>query len=102
MVHASPRARQYTASARAAADAGWSVEPLGPVEIRGFQDPVDLYAVILCHPSDCVTDPVCGMRLTAGEDTPTVRHDGQTSWFCSTSCQDRFTASPNRYHTTAP
>lgn len=89
-------------AARAASDAGWSVEPLGPVEIRGFQDHVGLYAVILCHPSDCVTDPVCGMRLNAGEDTPTVRHAGRSRWFCSTSCLARFRASPDRYHTSAP
>ncbi|MDE0803756.1 MAG: YHS domain-containing protein [Acidimicrobiales bacterium] len=88
--------------ARAAADAGWSVEPLGPIEIRGFQDPVDLYSVLLCHPSDCVTDPVCGMRLTAGDDTPTVQYDGEMSWFCSASCRDRFNATPARYDTTAP
>ena len=84
-------------AARAAAEAGWSVEPLGAVEIRGFLDPVELYSVLLCHPSDCVTDPVCGMRLTAGADTPTVRHRDRSSWFCSTSCADRFRAEPSRY-----
>ena len=84
-------------AARAAAEAGWSVEPLGAVEIRGFLDPVELYSVLLCHPSDCVTDPVCGMRLTAGAETPTVRYGGRSSWFCSTSCADRFRADPPRY-----
>ncbi len=84
-------------TARAASTAGWQVEPLGPVEIRGFHEPVTVFGLLLCHPTDCVTDPVCGMRLTPGSNTPQVAHNGATVWFCSPSCQQRFKASPDRY-----
>lgn len=89
--------RVTEATARSAADAGWRVEPLGLVDIRGFHYPVAVFAVQLCHPDDCTTDPVCGMRLTPGADTPTAGHDGTTWWFCSPTCVDRFQAAPTRY-----
>ena len=89
-------------AARAAAAAGWQVEPLGPVEIRGFHEPVAVFRVLLCHPDDCVTDPVCGMRITPGPETPQFRAEDGTVWFCSSSCEQRFQSSPGRYRTTAP
>lgn len=43
-----------------------------------------------------VTDPVCGMAVEpAGNSTTTL--DGTTWWFCSTHCQEEFTADPSRF-----
>lgn len=84
-------------AARAAAVAGWQVEPLGTTEIRGFHDPVAVFRVLLCHPEDCVTDPVCGMRITPGAGTPGTAVSGVSISFCSVACQERFRSAPDRY-----
>jgi len=42
-------------------------------------------------------DPVCGMQVHAGPDTPHVSHDGHTVYFCSERCRDRFVADPKAY-----
>lgn len=80
------------ATARAAAADGWQVEPLGPVQVRGFGDPRSLFRLLLCHPDDRVVDPVCGMRITPGVSTPTFATGDDTTWFCSRSCRDRHAA----------
>lgn len=79
------------ATARAAAEDRWQVEPLGPVEVRGFHEPRAVFRLLLCHPEDCVVDPVCGMRITPGPATPTsIDDNGGQVWFCSATCRDRF------------
>ena len=88
-------------AARAAAAAGWQVEPLGPVDIRGIHEPVVVFRVLLCHPEDCVTDPVCGMRITPGPETPQFEWEDRTIRFCSSSCEQRFRSAPDRYRTAA-
>ena len=93
--------RVTEAAARAAAAAGWQVEPLGALDIRGFHEPVTVFRVVLCHPDDCVTDPVCGMRITPGPDTPRADVHDPASWFCSSACADRFRSAPDRYRTAA-
>jgi protein SCO1/2 len=42
-------------------------------------------------------DPVCGMSIHAGADTPHVTHDGRTVYFCSEHCRDRFVANPGAF-----
>lgn len=81
---------------RAAAD-GWQVEPLGLLEVRGFHEGQSVFRLLLCHPDECVTDPVCGMRLTPGPTTPSTIDDEQRLWFCSERCRDRFAAGPRRH-----
>lgn len=76
-------------TARAASDAGWQIEPLGPVEVRGFHEPRALFRLLLCHPDDCVVDPVCGMRITPGPTTPKLTSEDGQVWFCSETCRDR-------------
>ena len=44
-------------------------------------------------------DPVCGISIHAGSDTPHVTHDGHTVYFCSEQCRDRFVANPGAYPT---
>ncbi|HEY1335067.1 MAG TPA: SCO family protein, partial [Myxococcaceae bacterium] len=42
-------------------------------------------------------DPVCGMSIHAGPDTPHATHDGRTVYFCSEHCRDRFVANPGAF-----
>ena len=42
-------------------------------------------------------DPVCGMSIHAGPDTLHVTHAGNTVYFCSEHCRDRFVANPGAY-----
>lgn len=37
-------------------------------------------------------DPVCGMTVTVGPDTPHLEIDGQDFWFCAVGCRDRYAA----------
>ena len=37
-------------------------------------------------------DPVCGMTVVVGPDTPHRSVDGSEVWFCSSGCRDRFAA----------
>jgi xanthine dehydrogenase accessory factor len=41
---------------------------------------------------DQAVDPVCGMTVLIGPDTPHARIDGQDHWFCSAGCLASFTA----------
>jgi xanthine dehydrogenase accessory factor len=40
------------------------------------------------QPSSQVIDPVCGMTIIVGPDTPHRTVDGAEQWFCSTACRD--------------
>ena len=46
--------------------------------------------------SDMASDPVCGMSVDRG-GSPHYVLDGQTHFFCSTSCREEFVASPARF-----
>jgi xanthine dehydrogenase accessory factor len=39
-------------------------------------------------------DPVCGMTVAVGPDTPTAKHEGTTYWFCCPGCRSRFERDP--------
>ena len=39
-------------------------------------------------------DPVCGMTVAVGPDTPSVEHTGTTYWFCCPGCRSRFAKDP--------
>lgn len=75
------------APARAASAAGWSVEFLGPKSVRGLRRPVNVHRARLCEPDGCVTDPICGMRISPGPTTPTAVLDTRQVWFCSPDCR---------------
>jgi len=49
-------------------------------------------------------DPVCGMTVNPESARGQTTHDGQTYYFCSTHCLDKFRADPGRYttHAAAP
>jgi xanthine dehydrogenase accessory factor len=42
-------------------------------------------------------DPVCGMTVAVGPDTPSAEHDGTTYWFCCPGCRGRFVREPARF-----
>ena len=44
-----------------------------------------------------VTDPVCGMRVNPATAPAMLVHAGHTHYFCSTGCQQKFSADPSRY-----
>ncbi len=46
---------------------------------------------------DTVKDPVCGMTVTASPDTRHTEHGGETYYFCSGKCQEKFAADPFHY-----
>ena len=54
----------------------------------------------VAHPlatgSDSLTDPVCGMAVTAQSFHHLV-HQGHTIYFCSAHCRDKFAADPPKY-----
>ena len=42
-------------------------------------------------------DPVCGMTVAIGAETPSTEHAGTTYWFCCPGCRDRFARDPSQY-----
>lgn len=42
-------------------------------------------------------DPVCGMTVAAGPDTPSFEHEGVTYRFCCPGCRGRFARGPGRF-----
>ena len=42
-------------------------------------------------------DPVCGMTVAVGADTPSAEHEGSTYWFCCPGCRGRFARNPAKY-----
>lgn len=48
-----------------------------------------------------VTDPVCGMSVDPDRAAGSFEHNGETYYFCSKHCQQKFQNEPNRYVATA-
>ena len=44
-----------------------------------------------------VLDPVCGMTITPGDAAGHVDYKGQTYYFCSATCQERFQVDPETF-----
>ena len=42
-------------------------------------------------------DPVCGMAVTVGDNTPESRYRGQAFYFCSEHCKETFEGDPERF-----
>jgi Cu+-exporting ATPase len=47
-------------------------------------------------------DPVCGMEVEPGTAAAAWEHEGQTYYFCSVGCQERFREDPERFLTMSP
>ena len=55
-------------------------------------------------PASGVKDPVCGMTVDPATAAHRADHDGETYYFCSAGCREKFVADPARYlnHASAP
>jgi xanthine dehydrogenase accessory factor len=42
-------------------------------------------------------DPVCGMTVALGAETPSAEHAATTYWFCCSGCRDRFASDPETF-----
>ena len=79
--------------------AAW--RPLGARPLKGFAEPVDLFAADLASTAAGRTDPVCGMTLGPDSGGRRLEWQGETYEFCSDACKDRFAANPGRFLTTS-
>ena len=43
------------------------------------------------------TDPVCGMQVDEQSATAQLEHEGQTYYFCSQGCKEKFEQDPEQY-----
>lgn len=49
------------------------------------------------HAAARATDPVCGMAVDPDAGKPSRQHGGETYYFCSRKCHDKFAADPQAY-----
>lgn len=42
-------------------------------------------------------DPVCGMNVNIGPDTPRAEYDGITHYFCCGGCRQKFVTRPQEF-----
>lgn len=42
-------------------------------------------------------DPVCGMQIKESDAAGQSDYNGQTIYFCSTACKERFDADPEKF-----
>jgi Cu+-exporting ATPase len=47
--------------------------------------------------TNTVHDPVCGMEIDPKTAFASREHEGQTFYFCSQDCLDKFDADPHQY-----
>src|SRR5581483_6860439 len=52
--------------------------------------------------SEQATDPVCGMTVNKQTAAGSFEYQGQTYFFCSAHCLEKFRADPERFITGAP
>src|SRR5215204_7158766 len=66
----------------------------------GYKDMVSRQSPVHAHPdlkAADVLDPVCGMTISPDAAAGHVEHSGQTYYFCSRNCLDRFRADPEQF-----
>lgn len=77
--------------ALSAGEVDLAVTPRGCVELRGFREPVEVFELDPCrHDGEWLTDPVCGMRLRAGDAIAPLHETGEPIGFCSQRCAELF------------
>ena len=47
--------------------------------------------------ADKQRDPVCNMEIEPGKAAGTSQHQGQTYYFCSTNCKQKFDTNPQQF-----
>lgn len=45
------------------------------------------------------TDPVCGMPIEEADAAGQSEYEGQTIYFCSSACKEKFDANPAQFNT---
>lgn len=55
------------------------------------------YRIRLGGGSGYAIDPVCGMQVEVARAPASLHHQGDTVYFCSDHCQERFESTPSRY-----
>ncbi len=66
--------------------------------LKNLPQPMDLYEIVLAGAvREYVLDPVCKMQVDKRRAAGELRFNGQTYWFCSFSCVERFTSQPAAY-----
>jgi xanthine dehydrogenase accessory factor len=58
------------------------------IRVDGLQPPSGTGAAATVQ----VLDPICGMTVVVGPDTPHLLVDGVDHWFCGTGCRDAYAA----------
>jgi len=69
----------------------------GPAESRRAAKPMTTHQ--RAHTLKEVVDPVCGMTIAPDDAVGKLDHAGQTYYFCSESCLERFRSDPTRFLT---
>ena len=89
-----------TDTVRTTARVTTSFVELGPRQLKGLTDHVQLYEVrIEDRNAERVTDPVCGMELDPRSTDTRLSWNGADIHFCSDECLKRFVDTPERYAT---
>ncbi len=65
-------------------------EVIQAVRMEGLAAPSQPRPVTLPDHALEAVDPICGMTVVIGEDTPHAVRDGQDFWFCRPGCRDTF------------
>ncbi|MBZ0184869.1 MAG: YHS domain-containing protein, partial [Candidatus Obscuribacterales bacterium] len=47
--------------------------------------------------AQAVIDPVCGMKVVPGRQTPAFEHGGEKYYFCNPRCLEKFKTEPLAY-----
>jgi xanthine dehydrogenase accessory factor len=63
-------------------------EVVRAIRVDGLQPSPGAVAVVPVQ----VRDPICGMTVVVGPDTPHLLVDGVDQWFCGTGCRDAYAA----------
>ena len=77
---------------------GVAVTPRGAVTFKNLSEPYELFELEL-GPTRAAgsLDPVCRMWVDRSTAFGPRSQDGHDYWFCSTTCAERFLATPNLY-----
>jgi class 3 adenylate cyclase/YHS domain-containing protein len=77
-----------------------SIENLGYQNFKNVKHSVSIYRLIpkgSKKDQDVWIDPVCRMRINAGEIPEMVRFRNKTYYFCSVECKEQFLKEPEHY-----
>ncbi len=79
--------------AQTAAQRGIGTRSLGTYALKNLTAPVELFALdVSGHLQESRTDPVCRATVRRADAACILETGGQTFWFCSQACADRFAA----------